>query len=103
MVGRLRARPEAGEAIDVDGITPKLTDRQAIELALEVLDVLRVECEAGHPSYADFVLIVHTIPHGHPHPPVELSEADPDQALSAAMLRAAFPQDHTVCGFVDVL
>lgn len=85
------------------GVTPKLTDRQAIELAVEVLDVVRNQCEPGHPAYADFVLIAHTILHGHPHPPVELSEDDEDQRASIDMLRAEFPRRHTVWGFVSVV
>lgn len=83
-------------------ITPELTDRQAIELAGEVLDVVRNQCEPGHRSYADFVLIAHTILHGHPHPPVELCEDDEDQRTSIDMLRAAFPSSHVVWGFVSV-
>ena len=83
-------------------VTPKLTDRQAIELALEVLDVVRGECEPWHPSYADLVLLAHTILHGHPHPPVELSPDDRDQRDSIDMLRAAFPRGHVVWGFVSV-
>jgi len=83
-------------------VTPKLTDRQAIELAGEVLDVVRNQCEPGHRSYADFVLIAHTILHGHPHPPVVLSEDDEDQMASIDMLRAEFPSGHVVWGFVSV-
>jgi len=83
-------------------VTPKLTDRQAIELALEVLDVARTQCEPGHPAYADFVLIAHTVLHGHPHPPVVLSEDDEDQRATIDMLRAGFPPGHPVWGFVSV-
>jgi len=91
------------EMSDMSKVTPELTDRQAIELAVEVLDVVRNQCEPGHPAYADFVLIAHTILHGHPHPPVELSEDDEDQRASIDMLRAEFPCRHTVWGFVSVV
>lgn len=57
------------EVIDPNKVTPKLTDHQALELALELLDVVRNQCEAGHPSWPDFVLIARTILHGHPQPP----------------------------------
>lgn len=83
-------------------VTHELTDRQAIELADAVLDTVRTRCEPGHPSYADCVLIAHTILHGHPHPPVELSEDDRDQSDSIDMLRAAFPRGHLIWGFVSV-